>query len=339
MKHISLLIFFILISCKQEAQNTVAQRERQRSSDFHIEERIIRQKEFNRTESTSAAFQNSSEVTSKKNGKIELSLKNKSKIVLSDNEGQPYDEDRITYTFLGSISDFGKYLIKADGYEGDYYLLIDKMSGAADTTLGLPYFSPDGKFIFSGNHNPYETYENIFPPTEDVSIYEYKNGKLNLIFSKPYTKGRIEEIYWKDKNTVHFKIAEKSAVTYHALTVTDKAQGVKKAKTLKNTFTGIYRSTHCEPALAKGCSNCTEFNITIKEDSCTFVGSGYQLYFEALCTPKIKNDTLELYFERMVSGSSSISDEKGPVVTIYRRKNKIYAKSPLFREITLEKVH
>lgn len=286
-----------------------------------------------------AVFQKSPESTSKKNGKIELILENKSTIVLSDNKGQPYDENRITYTFLGSIGDFGKYLIKADGYEGDYYLLIDKMSGATDTTLGLPYFSPDGKFIFSSNYNPYETYENISPPTEDVSVYEYKNRKLYLIFFRPYTKGKLEKIYWKDKNTVHLKIAEKSAVTYHVLTITNKAQDVKNTEITKNTFTGTYRFTNCEPALTKGYSNCTEFNINVKEDGCTFVGSGYQLYFEALCIPKLNNGTLELYFERMISGSSSIADEKGPVVTLYKRKNKVYAKSLLFRERTLEKIH
>lgn len=70
-----------------------------------------------------------------------------------------------------------------------------------------------------------------------------------------------------------------------------------------------------------------EFSITIRPDSCIFEGTGYQLFFQDLCTIKNeKQDTIQLYYYYTLDGSNFNS--RDPYLgMLFRKDGKYYLNS------------
>jgi len=165
------------------------------------------------TEVSSAVFdkalrsQPRSEIASKsgqfkKQGALTLPLRNGKHIVLKDNSGRPYDEDRKHYTYYGFIKSLDCYVIAQQLYEGLNYLLINKNDGAIVPLRGVPALSPDGKIMFSTFWNPYEEHTNIQPPSQDLYFSNIANGKISAPYRVSYNKMVIAKFAWETNNSL-----------------------------------------------------------------------------------------------------------------------------------------
>ncbi|NML37602.1 hypothetical protein HHL17_10405 [Chitinophaga sp. G-6-1-13] len=187
-----------------------------------VEVTSITQQEF---EQYKSAYHNQIERDSLKfpvvNGQITVTTDG-GKVVLKNNAGVPHDEDRLDYQYAGYLKPLNKYLVRVNGYEHGYCLAIDKTTGKQDTLSNIPMVSPDGRLVLCSKSNPYEEYEHIPPPTQDISIYTVENNVIRKAFLQPY--GWLEkELYWKDNHTVYVKAsrgeAENAPVDYLQLVV------------------------------------------------------------------------------------------------------------------------
>ncbi|MFL0143641.1 hypothetical protein, partial [Tenacibaculum maritimum] len=167
---ISLTVMF-LSACK--SQNS--------EKKISVYESIISKNEFDNNNALSR-FQ--LEKKNKNDTITNLFLNNGETIFFKDNLGTPYDENSIQYRKVQSKK-ATKFIISVQEYERDYFLLLDKDDKSIDTIPSYPYFSKDKNIIFVVDYNPYETYNDIFPPSEDVYIYKYVKKQLQKVYFKP----------------------------------------------------------------------------------------------------------------------------------------------------------
>ncbi|SKA40707.1 hypothetical protein SAMN04488128_105246 [Chitinophaga eiseniae] len=128
--------------------------------------------------------------------------------------------------------------------------MIDKTTGKKDTVSNFPLLSPDGRLMVSKRYNPYEEYEHIPPPTEDISIYTVDNHVIKRIFLQP-SRWFARELYWKDSHTIYIKTWEKegddAAISdYLRLTVTsgkDTPAGAPVNVSWKGTYTTVLHAS------------------------------------------------------------------------------------------------
>ena len=165
------------------------------------------------------------------NGKTTLPLKNGTK-VFTDNKGVPYDEDMVSYNYRGQFKSINSYVVEVHLYEDSFFLLINNITGKQDTVNGYPHLSKDHQRIFSSQYNPYETYDSIPPPTQDVECYAVNANGIKLIDRKPF-KFFISQAFWKDKNTIYIQTAsdqEKADFSYRKLELTSSNHDAKKKR-------------------------------------------------------------------------------------------------------------
>ncbi|MDB0602878.1 hypothetical protein V2590_09610 [Tenacibaculum maritimum] len=207
---ISLTVMF-LSACK--SQNS--------EKKISVYESIISKNEFDNNNALSR-FQ--LEKKNKNDTITNLFLNNGETIFFKDNLGTPYDENSIQYRKVQSKK-ATKFIISVQEYERDYFLLLDKDDKSIDTIPSYPYFSKDKNIIFVVDYNPYETYNDIFPPSEDVYIYKYVKKQLQKVYFKPYhffSDTYLESFFWKDQNILYLKfISEKDRkkAKYISLTI------------------------------------------------------------------------------------------------------------------------
>jgi hypothetical protein len=139
------------------------------------------------------------------NGLINLSLLNGTSLKLKDNVGTPYDENRISYKYLGFLNIANKYLVSVKVYEASYYLLIDSSTGKKQKINGIPVISPNYEYFITTFYNQYDEYNDMPPPTQDIEIYKIINkSSLKKIISKHY-KWSIKSLFWKNNNEIYIK--------------------------------------------------------------------------------------------------------------------------------------
>ena len=126
-----------------------------------------------------------------------------------DNKGVPYDEDRKKYKYIGYLQKIGKNVIQINEYENLYYILLDKNTYQIDTIAGIPYLSPNGKYIFCQQYNPYESYEEYEPPTSDSYLYKITGNKIKLVYKMVFD-WIIEDSYWNDDLNIYLKGKDKN---------------------------------------------------------------------------------------------------------------------------------
>ena len=199
MKKLLFLLHFLLIySCESNSQNV---------ANNSIKETPINSSEYDNTKAVKRNFSlNESDEDS-----IKIVLDNNETITFINNKGVPFDENRVSY-FMDSL-DSKSILINVKEYENDYYLLVNKELGKIDTLPAYPYFSKNKMHLLVVDYNPYETYEDIIAPSEDIYIYRSKENELELIYKKPFqsfTETYLESFYWKNDNEIYLKFIDES---------------------------------------------------------------------------------------------------------------------------------
>jgi hypothetical protein len=207
MKYFILTISIAFFCCKQNAKIINPEKHFVKQS---YDELKITEKEYNLNRELNPALISDS-LIKKSDGKLTLLTVNHKHLILIDNNGFPYDENRISYNYIGYITAINKYLIEVMPYEDKYYILFDKTNGRIDTISGFPVLSPDNDLIYTAHYNPYETYENVNPPTYDINIYKIDAGSVSLLFSK-YYKSTINEQYWQNNHSFCLKLSNENNV-------------------------------------------------------------------------------------------------------------------------------
>lgn len=144
-------------------------------------------------------------------GKTSLPLKS-GVHVFTNNNGVPYDENIEIYKYRGQFESVKSYLVEVHLYEDNFFLLINKNSGNIDTLNGFPYFSADHRRIFSSQYNPYETYDDMPPPTQDAELYMVNSTGVKQVTRRPF-KFFINGACWKDNNTLYLKTSSDQGST------------------------------------------------------------------------------------------------------------------------------
>ncbi|MXN92157.1 hypothetical protein GR160_13060 [Flavobacterium sp. Sd200] len=113
-----------------------------------------------------------------------------------------YDEEEVTYTYLGYSKEVGKYLLSAQYYEGGSYFLVDQVTAKIDTLAGMPDFSPNRQKIISYYVNPYGGGKSLL--SADIQILSLSNSKFTCVFNEnlDYIP---DDIKWKGNNIVLIK--------------------------------------------------------------------------------------------------------------------------------------
>ncbi|TDQ11768.1 hypothetical protein ATK78_0896 [Pedobacter metabolipauper] len=236
---INILIVATLLSCQGNTRSTTADTTLPISSDstekrssspeikkeksFVILEGEITKTVYEASKSSYHDFITYDSLTyAAKDGKIVLPVKN-GQVVLTDNTGVPHDENIETHKYIGQVKPIHKYVIEVHLYEDNFFVLIDMESGKKDTVNGFPYLSPDHQKIFASQFNPYETYDHINPPTQDVELFAVTKNGIGVIASKPFS-WYFKEVYWKDNHTIYVKattVADGSDFIFKKLTITE----------------------------------------------------------------------------------------------------------------------
>jgi hypothetical protein len=188
---------------------------------YYVSEFDINENKFNNTNIQISNFNEINESyhsIKKKGDKLELLLKNNKKVLFKDNDGVPYDENRITYNLINDFKEINKYLIKVDEYEQTSYLLIDRDTGVTDSLAGAPFISPNQDFIFSSYYNQYEE-----PfPSQEIYIHNYRNEQLKLIFKHSFSGYELVSFYWKNSNELNLKLIHNSKMFFKKFIIKEK---------------------------------------------------------------------------------------------------------------------
>ena len=215
-----MLICLACLSCKEIAKKkevtaTLAGVTKTVQAEQHItdlQESTITQAEFMKAYS---AYHNPFTMDSARfssiDGKTSLPLKSGVR-VFTNNNGVPYDENIETYVYRGQFESIKSYLVEVNLYEDNFFLLINKNTGKTDTLSGFPYLSEDHRQIFCSQYNPYETYDDMPPPTQDAEFYTVSKTLIKQVNRKPF-KFFIDKVCWKDNNTIYLKTSSDQGTT------------------------------------------------------------------------------------------------------------------------------
>ncbi|QJB42293.1 hypothetical protein HF324_32410 [Chitinophaga oryzae] len=236
-------------------------------------------------------------------GELALPTDQAGAVVLKNNAGVPHDEDRLSYHYLGYLKPLHKYLVEVNRYEQDYVLLIDKVTGKKDTVSNFPVLSPDGRLIVSKRYNPYEEYEHIPPPTEDISIYTVDNPVIKRIFLQP-SRWMARELYWKDNHTIYIKTWQKEgddAATsdYLRMTVTSEKDTLQAAP-----VNASWKGTYVTVLHASGDDAGAHIEVALKVEgnTVTFTESGFQVNNKYLLAATEMDGQLFFTFKKVLEG-------------------------------------
>lgn len=75
------------------------------------------------------------------------------------------------------------------------------------------------------------------------------------------------------------------------------------------------------------------YNVSIKKDSVTFSGGGYQTDFYYLCNLETELDTLVFKYTKTIEGSEYNNSKKSPLLKLYFKNGNYYIKSKLIYSI------
>lgn len=233
------------------------------------------------------------------------------KVVLKNNAGVPHDEDRLVYRYAGYLKPLNKYLVEVFGYEHGYCLAIDKATGKQDTLSDIPVISPDGKLILCSKSNPYEEYENVPPPTQDISLYTVENNDIKKAFLQPY-RWLEKELYWKDNHTVYVKAARGEAdnapVDYLQLVITTGTDTRPAATAVSAAWKGTYATVLNKDS--KDSRDHINVEFKVEGDSVIYTESGFQVYSKYALTATEKNGLLLFSFKKVLDGGSAVLEKE-----------------------------
>ncbi len=201
-KLIHTLSFLFIFSCQTNSQTL---------KKNTIKETIISSTDYDNNKAVKRNFS----IKKPKEDTLKIKLYDSKILTFINNKGIPFDEDRVSY-FKDSL-DSKHTLINIKEYENEYYLLINNELGKIDTIPDYPYFSKNKAYLLVIGYNPYETYNDIVPPTEYIYIYRYKKNELEIIYKKPfhlYSETYLESFYWKNNNEINLKFINESNNTY-----------------------------------------------------------------------------------------------------------------------------
>lgn len=244
------------------------------------------------------------------NGALNIPTDKGGPVVLNNNEGVPHDENRISFKYAGYIASLNRYLVTVKGYEQRYCLAIDKATGQKDTLQNVPQVSPDSKLLICHQYNPYETYENVTPPTEDISIYTVENNVIRKAFFQPY-HWFVSGLYWKDNHTVYIRTAQPvddvSHVDYVQLEIVT-GTAPRKTSSINDSWKGTYTIVLNEAS--SDSRDQIQVELKLAGDSAVFTESGFQVYGKYLLAAAEKEGRLIFTFKGVLDGGSGLVERE-----------------------------
>ncbi|MBC9930271.1 hypothetical protein [Chitinophaga qingshengii] len=244
------------------------------------------------------------------NGELNIPTDKGGPVILKNNEGVPHDENRISFKYAGYIASLNRYLVTVKGYEQRYCLAIDKATGQKDTLQNVPQVSPDSKLLICHQYNPYETYENVTPPTEDISIYAVENNVIRKIFFQPY-RWFVSGLYWKDNHTVYIRstqpvddVSNVDHVQLEIVTGTTPRNTVAINDSWKGTYTALLNEK------AGDSRDQVEVELKVSGDSTILTESGYQVYGKYLLAATEREGNLFFTFKQVLDGGSGLIERE-----------------------------
>lgn len=300
------------------------------TKQLKVEVAGITQQEFDQYKS---AYHNQIERDSLKfpvvNGQITITTDG-GKVVLKNNPGVPHDEDRLDYHYAGYLQPLNRYLVQVNGYEHGYCLAIDKATGKQDTLSDMPVISPDGKLILCSKSNPYEEYEHIPPPTQDITIYTVENNVIKKAFLQPY-RWLEKELYWKDNHTVYVKSTrgepENAPVDYLQLVITTgtdirPAAGAAVSAAWKGTYSTVLNKE------SKDSRDHINVELKVDGDSVIYTESGFQVYSKYALTGTEKDGMLSFAFKKVLDGGSAVLEKENRFGYVRKENGKYVLECP-----------
>jgi len=130
---------------------------------------------------------------------ILLRFDNNTKTILKDNIGEPYDEDRVHYTYKGYSKNINSFIVESDAYEDHSFFLYSKETGVQKEIDNIPHISTKGQLLFTYVHTPFAENDSL------PNVYLYLVNKNIELIAKITTKKEIKEYFWKDEHTIFFK--------------------------------------------------------------------------------------------------------------------------------------
>ncbi len=115
------------------------------------------------------------------------------------------ENDYVNYQYTSFLKEQDKFLIFCSYYESHDYMLIDNKNAEITHLWGLPVFSPDNKYIISGNEDLNAAFTD-----NGVQLFENNNG-IKLIAQRELNNWGPKEIKWVEDNVVLVKAGIKDS--------------------------------------------------------------------------------------------------------------------------------
>ncbi|QAR30776.1 hypothetical protein EQP59_05200 [Ornithobacterium rhinotracheale] len=201
----------------EEIANTFYVLTKYHNEKFEIKVNEITKNQFNKNDFSKKQDNNITQLfaenITQKPDKIILNFDNHQSKTLANNEGTPYDENRVHYSYQGYLPTFNAFVVKTNGYENVKLWLFNKENGKKIELIGIPFLNPSKKLFYCFDYNPFEdedTTPEILPPTYDLYIYQHHQDKITKLAKIKIAENQeIKEAYWEDDNNLKIQTKEK----------------------------------------------------------------------------------------------------------------------------------
>jgi hypothetical protein len=106
----------------------------------------------------------------------------------------------IDYSYIESCKNIDYWLLGITYYEGSQYLLLDREKGEKIWIWGIPIYSPNNKYFVCNSCDLEAGYD-----SNGFQLFEIKNKKAKLRWSKILSDWGPTEIRWKNDSTLYIK--------------------------------------------------------------------------------------------------------------------------------------
>ena len=126
-----------------------------------------------------------------------FTLQNGRTTVLANHTGTTDDDNYTVYFYAGFQQDLQQHLNFGGYYESSDFVLVDPVDGKQTHLWGIPYTSPDKKFVLCPSFDLEAGFNN-----NGFQLYSYQNGSLKLLGETDIQNWGPGQVKWVDNNTL-----------------------------------------------------------------------------------------------------------------------------------------
>lgn len=261
------------------------------------------------------------------NGVFSVPLKDGATKKLINNTDMSGDAS-MEYEYAGYIPSLNYYKFIRSAYAGTGFSLISSKTGEEFLFDSDPLFSPNMEYCVTAGIEAEGVDRNSF-----IHVYGATETGFDYLFGLWSVGILIDEACWFHNTSLYLKTYENKENEPEGDIIEYQYFKVDLSK-IKDYNLKVDESWYGEYEFATNASEEDDwhesgaYSIVIKPDSCFFTGTGYQLYFEDLCTTEERGaDVIILYFYKLLDGSS-MHNEEPYLGTLFRKDGKYYFNSP-----------